>query len=117
MSPPEPITISRAFAWIVGGISSVAIIVGGAATTALWNQAQAITRMETRDVARSEQLTQLTQSIHELSTNHYSSTDASTDRASIFQVVNTLTKGMNDQVNTISDLRVKVATLEARGHP
>ena len=116
----EPITVNRALIWTVGILAFVASSAAVAGVTALWTQGQAITRMESNYSALTKQIDSLSSQVTVGTSNRYTASDAATDRAAVAHQMDTLTQINASQDTIISDLRVKVATLEAkvsREHP
>lgn len=133
----EPITVNRTLGIvlsIVGFIFSVGTV---AMVTAIIQQGNAITRLESNQKAASDkaelglaylgkQVESLTTAVSVGTQGRYTSAEAVADRTSIIQTFNTTReawslsfKGLLDANSKlaadVADLRVKIATLEARG--
>lgn len=125
MSKPEALQINKVFGWAVAIISFVFSTASVALVATLWSQGQSLTRIDANQQAMSKQIEALTAAVAVGTQNRYTSTDAATDRASIYQTFNTtreawslsfkgLIEANSKLAADVADLRVKVAQLEGR---
>lgn len=123
----ESITVSRTLAYAVAIIGSVSTLALGAGVSALWNQGQAIARMEAREEGRTQQMSSLEDAIKVAGSNRYTASDAASDRLAFFKALQSIQETLSLQIDslrresheherTISDLRVQLAQLEPKGH-